>query len=104
MRRPILVIAALAVVAASCSDGPDVAAPSEEPSSTTTVVQAESDVSTTASTVPNSTLPESEAPQDTAAPVDGPAAPDFTVTLDDGTEFTLSEEQKPVYLVFWAEW
>jgi len=26
------------------------------------------------------------------------------MTLDDGSEFTLSAEQKPVYLVFWAEW
>ena len=97
-------IAALAVVAASCSSGADVAAPTSEASSTTTVVQSEPDMSTTVTTVPDSTLPESEASQETAAPVEGPAAPDFTVVLDDGTEFTLSQEQKPVYLVFWAEW
>jgi hypothetical protein len=29
---------------------------------------------------------------------------DFALLLADGTTFTLSDEQKPVYLVFWAEW
>ena len=29
---------------------------------------------------------------------------DFTFALADGSEFALSAEQKPVYLVFWAEW
>ena len=55
------------------------------------MVQADADVSTTVTTVPESTLPESEAPQETAPPVDGPAAPDFTVTLDDGTEFEATD-------------
>jgi peroxiredoxin len=36
--------------------------------------------------------------------VDAPPAPDFTLALDDGSEFVLSDEQKPVYVVFWAEW
>jgi hypothetical protein len=35
---------------------------------------------------------------------EGPDAPDFTLALGQGGEFTLSEEQKPVYMVFWAEW
>jgi hypothetical protein len=41
---------------------------------------------------------------DPPPPVDGPAAPDFTFALADGSTFSLSGEQKPVYLVFWAEW
>jgi hypothetical protein len=43
----------------------------------------------------------------TAAPApafDGPPAPDFELALADGSTFRLSDEQKPVYLVFWAEW
>ena len=35
---------------------------------------------------------------------DRPLAPDFTLQLADGGEFTLSAGAKPVYLVFWAEW
>lgn len=37
-------------------------------------------------------------------PTEGPAAPAFTTILSDGTEFSLEDEQNPVYLVFWAEW
>jgi peroxiredoxin len=37
-------------------------------------------------------------------PPDGEAAPDFTLALGDGGTFTLSDEQKPVYMIFWAEW
>ena len=36
--------------------------------------------------------------------VGGPPAPDFALALHDGLGFVLSEEQKPVYMVFWAEW
>lgn len=39
-------------------------------------------------------------PSTTAAP----QAPDFTLTLSDGSSFVLSEESRPVYLIFWAEW
>jgi ABC-type glycerol-3-phosphate transport system substrate-binding protein len=35
---------------------------------------------------------------------DGPLAPDFTMALRSGGNFTLSEESKPVYMIFWAEW
>ncbi|MCP4305340.1 MAG: hypothetical protein GY926_26925 [bacterium] len=54
-----------------------------------------------------------EAPDATPAPseevdpapsFDGPPAPDFALTLADGSSFELSAEQKPVYVVFWAEW
>jgi hypothetical protein len=31
-------------------------------------------------------------------------APDFALGLGDGGTFVLSEEARPVYLVFWAEW
>ena len=52
---------------------------------------------------------ESEEPAETSAPAaepsfDGPPAPDFEFALADGTNFVLSAEQKPVYMVFWAEW
>ena len=31
-------------------------------------------------------------------------APDFSLGLGDGGTFVFSEEARPVYLVFWAEW
>jgi len=31
-------------------------------------------------------------------------APDFTLELADGGRYTLYEGEKPVYLIFWAEW
>ena len=35
---------------------------------------------------------------------DGPPAPDFELVLGDGSTFSLSAAEKPVYMVFWAEW
>jgi hypothetical protein len=35
---------------------------------------------------------------------DRPLAPDFSLELGEGGTFTLSQADKPVYLVFWAEW
>lgn len=34
----------------------------------------------------------------------GPLAPEIVLALGEGGTFVLSEEQKPVYMVFWAEW
>jgi len=49
---------------------------------------------------PSTTLGTSAAPPQ----IEGPAAPDFVFALADGSSFSLSDQQKPVYLVFWAEW
>lgn len=46
---------------------------------------------------------EVEADDDRPA-LEGPAAPDFTLALADGSEFVLSAEQRTTFLVFWAEW
>jgi hypothetical protein len=39
-------------------------------------------------------------------PPEGPPAPDFTLALGEGGSdtFTLSQESKPVFMIFWAEW
>ena len=55
-------------------------------------------------TPPQSTT---EAPATTVRPrPDGEPAPDFALelALGEGGLFILSEEQKPVYMVFWADW
>jgi hypothetical protein len=33
-----------------------------------------------------------------------PLAPGFTLELGEGGTYTLGEDGKPVFLVFWAEW
>ena len=49
--------------------------------------------------------PDTTAPPAGGGTIEGPAAPDFTLALGTGSDsFTLSEEAKPVYMVFWAEW
>jgi hypothetical protein len=86
MQKWIIFVATLAVVASACG-GEDSAgtATSTEPA----------EMSASAPAV-DATEPTPE--------VEGPSAPDFSLTLADGSEFMLSAEQKPVYLIFWAEW
>lgn len=50
---------------------------------------------------------DSNGDNDGAAPAliaEGRAVPDVTLELDDGTTFVLADAQRPVMLVFWAEW
>jgi len=100
MRRASLLIVLLALVAAACSSGVEDAPFTSDSGSVTTSPVTTSPVTTS----PVTTSAAGEAAPSTVAPVDGPLAPDFTIALGDGGEFTLSAEQKPVYLVFWAEW
>lgn len=110
-----MLLLVIALVAAACgSAADDVSAPAQS--------AAEQDVPATASDTtaggevtepieePSEAPPattSTDVPAETVAPqpaFDGPPAPDFSMTLADGTEFVLSAETRPVYLVFWAEW
>ncbi len=79
------VVAVLLLLAACTTAGE----PSTTPAPSTT---ATTSATTTAAPVSTST---------TEPPV---LAPDFTLALGDGGEFTLTGTDKPVYLIFWAEW
>ena len=101
-----MLVGAMALVAAACSGGE-----ATETVSSSSVVSTEAAApGTTATTATEA--PANDATTSTAAPaestqplpVEAPPAPDFTLALDDGSEFVLSDEQKPVYVVFWAEW
>lgn len=102
VRRLIL---ALALVLAACGG-----AAVEDSASTTSSVATEGDTSTTVAPTTSdgataTTEGEQDTPDTTEPPSsDRPAAPDFTLELGEGGEYTLSEGEKPVYLVFWAEW
>lgn len=96
--RPLRPLVAFAVVAAACSATPgDVGG---EPAPPTTAPGETTVTTSTETTAPG----EGPGTTTTRVPPDGAPAPDFTLTLGDGGEFTLSEEPKPVHLVFWAEW
>jgi len=82
--RTALLAAAFVLLAAACGGGGQSA-----PSSGDTPA----DTAAVAATTPS----ESSSP-------DGPIAPDFTTLLSDGSEFSLAAQDKPVYMVFWAEW
>ncbi|MEA2000674.1 MAG: hypothetical protein U9N84_02110 [Actinomycetota bacterium] len=104
MRKGLLLVT-FALIAASCG-GPG------EPAAASTAapvnVDSSSEAAATPSTVSTATTDTDPAatPITTAASpsFDGPPAPDFELVLADGSVFRLSDEQKPVYVVFWAEW
>lgn len=107
MHRTAVLITGLALVAAACGGGAtDAATPVE--SST-----AQSDQSTQTTAVPATepgTPPateDTESPSEEERPAPDPnreIAPDFDLLLSDGSTFVLSDETRPVFMVFWAEW
>lgn len=105
--RRILIL--LAVVAVACGgvasdttenpNGSDTAEPTTSQPETTTTAGEPDDPGTTDS--PVTTQAEDDGNSPTA---DLPAAPDFTLELGTGGEYTLSSTDNPVYMIFWAEW
>lgn len=100
-------LVAIALVVVACGGGSDVgAAPDGE------VAAAESLPSVDQSTMPDEPgLKGDTAATTGASPAERPApdpsreiAPDFSLNLGDGSTFVLSEETRPVFMVFWAEW
>jgi hypothetical protein len=97
-------LAAVLVLSVSACAGENGAEPTALPTTTTTTATTEAPARTTGAggTVEDTstTLGATTSPPQ----VEGPVAPDFVFALADGSSFSLSDEQKPVYLVFWAEW
>ena len=107
MRRLTLI---LFVLAAACGG---TAAEIDDPTATSSVDQPSTTLEdggagTSEPTGESSTTETTEANRSSAttdsATSDLPLAPDFTLELGTGGEFTLSSTENPVYLVFWAEW
>lgn len=93
MRRLAIWLPCLTLALGACSGGTatdqDVATP---PTTVPPTANATSSQAADATVAPNTTDP------------GRPVAPDFSLQLGDGGEYTLSEGSKPVYLLFWAEW
>lgn len=102
--RIVLVVTAL--VLAACAGGtatPSTDAPPTPTTATTSPSDAPTTVPTTGSTDSTS---ETDAPPVTRPAPDPsrPLAPDFSLTLSDGTVYDYASEVRPVFMVFWAEW
>lgn len=97
MRRSLAIVATvMALAGAACADAgssSDGTSPSPSSPSSTSPTTTGQETPTTTDGEPG---PKPE----------GPLAPDFTLALGaEGSEaFVLSQEAKPVYMVFWAEW
>jgi len=103
MKRMVLMIAVFALLAAACS-GTTVEPGDASDSSTSSVSGGDStDTSSTDSSSTDASASDTST-SSTNAKLEGPAAPDFTLALQPTGEFVLSQEVKPVYMVFWAEW
>ena len=106
MRKQVVAVL-LALIVAACGGDGDAAV--DSPAPTTHPDTAETAPTTGAPTSeaaedPSDDGTSQEQPQPSGPSFDGPAAPDFELLLADGSTFRLSDEAKPVYMVFWAEW
>jgi hypothetical protein len=114
VKRLLLIVAVVALLAAACggAEGDSNANPATSTESTAAPTSPELEQPSAPGDTSTSESPSTSGGDDpvttTAAPqkaVEGPAAPDFTLALADGRgDFVLSVEQKPVFMVFWAEW
>ena len=105
VRRIVLLTAVGSLVLAACSTttatGSTTLATTTTAPTTASTTGADTAVTTAPGTTPT-TAPDGAA---TSRPrPEGPDAPDFTLALGEGGSFTLSDEHRPVYLLFWAEW
>lgn len=99
--------AALAVfLVAACGDDPAAPPPTSTGAGASTVDTTPGPVTSAVPTVPTDTTrpaPTRTVPSTTTVPA-GEPAPDFALELGNGGTFLLSEEARPVFMVFWAEW
>lgn len=102
MKRSVGLLLAGVFVATACGGAATEVSSEVEPAADVVTTMATNPPSTSVS--PDTTGPAATEPDATPSGVDGPAAPDFSLVLSDGSTFTLSEGSKPVYMVFWAEW
>jgi hypothetical protein len=97
-----LILTVLALFAASCGgsvDGSTETSTGGDDAGASSSSSSPGEDSTDASSTDASSATTEALPQ-----LEGPAAPNFTLALEPSGEFVLSQEVKPVYMIFWAEW
>ena len=105
--RKLTLLVGFAFVLASCGGSAEPVAATAVTGAPAAPAQSDNEPTAAAPSTDTGGADSSEATTSTAAAApafDGPPAPDFELVLEDGSTFRLSDEQKPVYLVFWAEW
>lgn len=107
--RKLFLFVAFALIVAACGGDAEPASSAVPSTQAETMESAPPSTAATNSPEPGEgspaeTAPPTEPTEASAPSYDGPAAPDFELALADGSTFRLSDEQKPVYIVFWAEW
>lgn len=102
VNRSVSLLVAVVFVATACGGAATDLSGEVEPIAGAVTTVSDASPTTTRSTA--TTGPSAAEPNPPPSGVDGPAAPDFSLVLSDGSTFTLSEGSKPVYMVFWAEW
>ena len=105
VRYRMLLVAALVLAACAGSEAGPV--PTSQVSSPPSVPDLPPSTGTTESGATTTTVASSEDATTTTGPASNPEralAPDFSLTLSDGSQYQLANETRPVYLVFWAEW
>jgi hypothetical protein len=110
MSRLVLLFSTLALLAAACSgttaeEATDTGAVDNisVEGSSSTPVPGESSATSEPSTEQSASESANSSADKRPLP-EGPAAPDFSLALEPSGEFVLSQEVKPVYMIFWAEW
>lgn len=106
-RSSIIALMVLAVLGVAC--GATDEQTGAGPSSSVTVAAPADDAGASSSTLATSAPDASATTPSTSSdrPAPDPSrqlAPDFSLELANGSTFVLSEETRPVYMVFWAEW
>jgi hypothetical protein len=105
VRKSHLLITVLAVVVAACAPETGGSTSTTEGGQVTTTPAPTDDGSgDTPSSTEGPEVTTTMSPGATETTSGRPVAPDFTLELGDGGNYTLSEGGKPVYLIFWAEW
>ncbi len=102
MNRSVSVLVAVVLLASACGGVATEVSSAVEPIAGAVTTVSETTPAPAGAT--DTTGPSVSEPEPSPSGVDGPAAPDFSLVLSDGSTFTLSEGSKPVYMVFWAEW
>lgn len=101
MKRVLLFTAFVIVMAACAADGDG---PTSTASATTTTNEEGTDAPAVVDTTVAGSATTDGGSTKPGIPANAPDAPDFVFTLGDGTDYHLGSDNKPVYLIFWAEW